>query len=85
MIWTNDSITTYLDTEDNVILNSTMKENVWLRERWNETDLFNPWKGAGPNAPFDQKFYLLINLAIGGTGLLDLSNSLHLIDLKCIV
>jgi len=27
----------------------------------------NPWKGRGKNAPYDQSFYLIINLAAGGT------------------
>lgn len=29
--------------------------------------LDNPWDGRGDNAPFDQRFYLIINLAVGGT------------------
>jgi hypothetical protein len=28
----------------------------------------NPWKDAPVNAPFDQNYYLIINLAVGGTG-----------------
>ena len=27
----------------------------------------NPWRGQGANAPFDQEFYLVLNLAVGGT------------------
>ena len=27
----------------------------------------NPWSSASPAAPFDQEFYLIINLAVGGT------------------
>jgi hypothetical protein len=27
----------------------------------------NPWRGQGNNAPFDQNFYLIFNLAVGGT------------------
>ena len=27
----------------------------------------SPWRGQGPNAPFDQAFYLILNLAVGGT------------------
>ncbi|KAF8234508.1 concanavalin A-like lectin/glucanase [Tricholoma matsutake] len=29
--------------------------------------LTNPWAAGGPSAPFDQRFYLIINLAVGGT------------------
>lgn len=28
----------------------------------------NPWKDSNINAPFDQRFYIIINLAVGGTG-----------------
>ena len=27
----------------------------------------NPWAAGGRNAPFDQEFYFVINLAVGGT------------------
>lgn len=26
----------------------------------------NPWKGAKPIAPYDQKFYVVMNVAVGG-------------------
>lgn len=28
---------------------------------------YNPYLGSGVNAPFDQKFYIIINVAVGGT------------------
>jgi hypothetical protein len=27
----------------------------------------NPWRGQGPNAPFDSEFHFILNLAVGGT------------------
>jgi hypothetical protein len=34
----------------------------------NGTRLINPWKGTGNNAsPFDQDFYLVLDVAVGGT------------------
>lgn len=27
----------------------------------------DPWINGGINAPFDQKFYLILNVAVGGT------------------
>jgi hypothetical protein len=27
----------------------------------------NPWKGETPNAPFNREFYLILNVAAGGT------------------
>lgn len=32
-----------------------------------EVVVTNPWAGSGPIAPFDQSFYLIIDLAVGGT------------------
>jgi beta-glucanase (GH16 family) len=32
-----------------------------------EVVVTNPWAGRGPIAPFDQSFYLIIDLAVGGT------------------
>lgn len=26
----------------------------------------NPWSGADPAAPYDQKFYVVMNVAVGG-------------------
>ena len=28
----------------------------------------NPWEGYAKNAPFDKDYYLIVNLAVGGTG-----------------
>jgi hypothetical protein len=28
----------------------------------------NPWEGYAKNAPFDQEFFLVMNVAVGGTG-----------------
>lgn len=35
--------------------------------QWDRTTLDNPWRGQPNNAPFDQNFYLIFNLAVGGT------------------
>jgi hypothetical protein len=34
----------------------------------NSTALYDPWAGTNDrNAPFDQEFYLILNVAVGGT------------------
>ncbi|XP_050682164.1 beta-1,3-glucan-binding protein-like isoform X1 [Leptidea sinapis] len=38
----------------------------WEYGKFNNNDL-NPWKYGTKMAPFDQKFYLIINVAVGGT------------------
>ena len=41
-----------------------MTEGFWSRGNFSG---FNPWTGGGVDAPFDQRFYLILNLAVGGT------------------
>lgn len=36
--------------------------------KFDQTTYDNPWAGRGKNAPFDQKFYVIFNVAVGGTG-----------------
>lgn len=71
--WTSDYIKTYLDTPDNVVFYQSLK------------DMFSlggfPAPNIWPNqaAPFDQEFYLILNLAVGGTnGYFDKSYGSHL-------
>lgn len=46
---------------------------MWDRGRFgekkiNKSALFDPWSQTGrPNTPFDQSFYLILNVAVGGT------------------
>lgn len=52
-------------------LNFRGKETMWERGDFshrteNSSLLENPWTKAGnKNAPFDQKFYLILNVAVG--------------------
>ena len=41
----------------------------WELGEWHESTMENPWKYAlNPKmAPFDQQFFLILNLAVGGT------------------
>ena len=40
----------------------------WYRDpQFANSGLPNPWAGATPMAPFDQPFYIILNLAVGGT------------------
>jgi len=65
--WTENYMITYVDTTDNVMLNVTFDDDgLWKRGGWSD-DLNNPWKMGKKNAPFDQEFYLILNVAVGGT------------------
>uniref|UniRef100_A0A182IYP3 GH16 domain-containing protein n=1 Tax=Anopheles atroparvus TaxID=41427 RepID=A0A182IYP3_ANOAO len=43
--------------------------NFWQLGQFPQRDpnAANPWVGAGKMAPFDQEFYIIMNLAVGGT------------------
>jgi hypothetical protein len=47
------------------------QEGMWERGGFegntvNGTRVSNPWEGASNTAPFDQEFYLILNVAVGG-------------------
>jgi len=69
LYWNSTNIITYFDTPSQVVLNvDTSKQSFWEMGGWNNsTTINNPWYGQGNNAPFDQEFYLIMNVAVGGT------------------
>jgi hypothetical protein len=67
LLWTPDRLITYIDTEDNVVLDVDMKtQSMWEKGGFNP-NLDNPWRDQPNNAPFNQEFYLIFNVAVGGT------------------
>jgi len=67
LLWSKDRIMTYIDTPENVVLDvDTSTETFWKRGGWSNRD--NPWVHESDiNAPFNQEFYLILNVAAGGT------------------
>jgi len=67
LVWNENEIYTYVDNDSNRVLNLTLDVPFWERGRWSENpNLNNPWRGQPNAAPFDQKFYLIFNVAVGG-------------------
>ena len=66
LIWNATYIGTYLDDPENTVLSVPINQTFWKLGNWSDTDLDNPWVNGGQNAPFDQEFYLIMNLAVGG-------------------
>lgn len=68
LAWTETSIAFYIDNEE--IGTVTPPEGgFWELGELSASGLENPWK-TGSNtrmAPFDQEFYIILNLAVGGT------------------
>ena len=73
MEWSEKYLFTYIDTRLLQVLYTTFKEPLWQRGNFplsdsNGTSLVDPWSQTGnPATPFDQDFYLIMNVAVGGT------------------
>ena len=67
LLWNESYIGTYLDDESNPVLSLPISESFWSLGGWPSPPWNNPWVGRGNAAPFDRRFYLIINLAVGGT------------------
>jgi beta-glucanase (GH16 family) len=71
--WTEDYIFMYLDSRLKQVHFTKFKESnpLWKKGGFagmtteNGTLYENPWSKGGKNAPFDQKFYLILNVAVG--------------------
>ncbi|ESO99025.1 hypothetical protein LOTGIDRAFT_238954 [Lottia gigantea] len=62
--WTQDRIKCTVD--GNPVLDwKTPPEGYWKHENFSGNNL---WANGGPDAPFDGKFDLILNVAVGGTG-----------------
>ena len=63
--WTPESIAFFIDNK--CTLNVTRKDQgFWDMARF-PNNLDNPWKHGSKLAPFDKDFYIILNLAVGGT------------------
>nr|ADK77876.1 lipopolysaccharide and beta-1,3-glucan binding protein [Portunus trituberculatus] len=63
--WTSTEIKAYLDDELKITIDPVT--NFWNFAGLDDS-IDNPWTSGSKMAPFDQKFYIVINLAVGGTG-----------------
>lgn len=70
--WSQKYLFTYINSRLLQVLYTNFDESLWDRGQFpdsnsNGTRMVNPWQGGALNAPFDQKFYLILNVAVGGT------------------
>jgi beta-glucanase (GH16 family) len=73
--WSEDYLFTYIDSRllQVFFIKFNTYRNMWDRGRFgqkvvNHSALFDPWSHTGrPNTPFDQDFFLILNVAVGGT------------------
>ncbi|PPJ58010.1 hypothetical protein CBER1_03850 [Cercospora berteroae] len=71
--WTENYIFTYVDSVLMQVLYVKFNRRFWDRGNFppataNGTTLMDPWSHTGrTSTPFDEKFYLILNVAVGGT------------------
>lgn len=71
--WSEDYLFTYLDSRLKQVfyMKFGSKDTMWERGQFegatvNETVVTNPWSKTGrTNTPFDENFYLILNVAVG--------------------
>ncbi|XP_045463336.1 beta-1,3-glucan-binding protein-like [Harmonia axyridis] len=66
MVWTPDNITFKIDNQT-IGTASPPEGGFWEMGDFSNTNMVNPWRGGSKMAPFDQEFYIVLNLAVGGT------------------
>ncbi|KAI8675194.1 GH16 domain-containing protein [Fusarium keratoplasticum] len=71
--WSQKYLFTYVNTRLLQVTYTNFKKPMWKRGGFpdvdqNGTRLTDPWSASGElNAPFDQEFYLILNVAVGAT------------------
>lgn len=63
--WTPQSITFYIDGV--VTKKISAGTGFWNLGNFGRSGAQNPWRSGSTMAPFDKEFYLIMNLAVGGT------------------
>ena len=63
LLWTNTSLITYIDNPSNVVL-SVPLDQFYAKGQF-PSSYANPWPADHAAAPFDQEFYLIMNVAVG--------------------
>ncbi|KAJ7898680.1 concanavalin A-like lectin/glucanase domain-containing protein [Mycena olivaceomarginata] len=73
--WSEDFIRMYVDSRLQYMFETKIKQSFWERGDFptvvqngsQSVVLDNPWVNGTKAAPFDQRFYLIMNVAVGGT------------------
>lgn len=67
LYWDENRLYTYFDTPSNIVLDVDMKtQSFWQKGNFGP-NYDNPWVNEPNAAPFNKEFYIIINLAVGGT------------------
>ena len=70
--WSDKYLFSFVDTRLLQVMYVNFDQPFWEKGDFptstdNGTSLSNPWAGGSNASPFDQNFYLILNVAVGGT------------------
>jgi beta-glucanase (GH16 family) len=66
LYWDEKKLYTYFDKPENVVLSVDFDKSFFERGQF-PASFANPWAGEPNSAPFNREFYIVMNLAVGGT------------------
>lgn len=67
LYWDATQLYTYIDQPTNRVLEVRFNESLWKLGGFDQTGRDNPWRFRNFAAPFDREFYVIFNVAVGGT------------------
>jgi hypothetical protein len=57
---------TYVDSDDNRVMEVDLTTPFFEEAGLDEQGMANPWENGSPAAPFDARFYLVMDISVGG-------------------
>ncbi|XP_060073960.1 beta-1,3-glucan-binding protein-like [Ylistrum balloti] len=69
--WTEDHIKFLFDDQETLTVTPPAQGGFWKHGNLDKSGFENPYRNASKIAPFDQQFYLIMNVAVGGVGFFD--------------
>lgn len=67
LCWNESGLYTYIDSQTNVVLRVDFTQQSFWQKGNFPSSYANPWVNEPNAAPFNREFYLIFNLAVGGT------------------
>lgn len=67
LYWDEDKLYTYFDNDSNKVLQLDFTQESFFQRAGYPSNYANPWVNEPNSAPFNREFYLVLNVAVGGT------------------
>jgi len=67
MYWDENQLYTYIDDDSKKVLSLDFtQQSMWEKGQF-PSSFANPWAGEPNSAPFNRDFFIVMNVAVGGT------------------